>query len=588
MKKELVFLCCILSVCVMTVSSRGDLSRNSKCPLWFYYVPSTNSCQCLPYQTLISCDGKKAVFKGGYILTAQQNKTVSLSYPKTFRYITKLNWTQPGYHVLPDNISDLNDFMCRPLNRKGYLCSDCIDGFAPSVSMLQHPNQCYRCPNKWQGVIINLVTLFLPVTFFYLIMLVFQIRMTSAPMPCFIMYSQLIVHVTSHTWSGSFAGIGPLMLTETGELRTVTRVIFVVYGMFDLDFFSHALPPFCVSRHFKLYHRTILGYITAFYPILLIVITWICIKLHDRNFRVIVYLWRPFHRCFIRLRRGWDTTNDLIDVFATFFLLSYVKILIQFAHIVSLTKIFTYSLNGDYSYFNYTSNIDNTISISSVKYITGSLFAMLVSFIFNFLPLLLLVLYPFGKFRRILSKLHLDRLALMIFVERFHCCYKNGLDGRRDMRYFSGIYFFLVIALSIAPPIFYYTLSFDKWLIRGTIFLVTALLIALCQPYKITYMNVCDTLLLSHFAMICFMLLSGRAVKYFDTFIHIFILIPFVILVVVICFKCMLKVCNSFFIKSLGQCQLSRLAACQNADRNDSSCPPREPRMISVHSYGSI
>ena len=251
-------------------------------------VPSTNSCQCLPYQTLISCEGKKAVYKGGYILTAQQNKTVSLSYPKTFRFLTKLNWTQPGYYVLPDNISDLNDFMCRPLNRKGYLCSDCIDGFAPSVSMLQHPNQCYRCTNEWQGVIIYLITLFFPVTFFYLITLVFQVRITSAPMPCFVMYSQLVVYVTSHTWSKS---IGSLTLSEAGELRTVARVILVVYGMFDLDFFSHALPPFCVSRHLKLYHRTILGYITAFYPMLLIVTTWICIKLHDRNFRVIVCLW---------------------------------------------------------------------------------------------------------------------------------------------------------------------------------------------------------------------------------------------------------------------------------------------------------
>ena len=590
MKKELVFLCCILSVCVMTVSSRGDhsfnsLQHNNKCPLWFYYVPSTNSCQCLPYKTLISCEGKKAIIKEStYTLTAQQNKTFSLSYPKTDRFITKLNWTQPRYYILPENISDLNAFMCRPLNRKGYLCSDCIDGFAPSISMLQHPNQCYRCTNKWQGVILYLITLFFPVTFVYLITLVFQVRITSAPMPCFVMYSQLVVYVTSHTWSKS---IGPLMLSETGELRTVARVILVVYGMFDLDFFTHALPPFCVSHHLKLYDRALLGYITAFYPILLIVLTWICIQLHDRNFRVIVYLWRPFHRCFIRLRRGWDTTNDLIDVFATFFILSYVKILNQFA-LVSPTKIFTYSLNGDYSYFNYTSDIDNTISIFSVKYITGSLFAMLVSFIFNFLPLLLLVLYPFGKFRRILSKLRLDRLALMIFVERFHCCYRNGLDGRRDMRYFSGIYFFLVIAISIAPQLLFYTLSFDRWLIKGAIFLVTALLIALCQPYKITYMNVCDTLLLSHYSMFCFTLISGGGVKYFDTFIHIFILIPFAILVVVICFKCILKACNSFFIKSLGQYQLSRLAAaCQNADRNDPSCPSREPR-ISVHSYGSI
>ena len=56
---------------------------------------------------------------------------------------------------------------------------------------------------------------------------------------------------------------------------------------------SNVVPPFCVSSNLSLYHRAILGYITAFYPMLLIVVTWICIELHDRNFRVIVYLWRP-------------------------------------------------------------------------------------------------------------------------------------------------------------------------------------------------------------------------------------------------------------------------------------------------------
>ena len=33
---------------------------------------------------------------------------------------------------LPTNISHLNDFMC-PLNHKGLLCRDCLDGFGPAV-----------------------------------------------------------------------------------------------------------------------------------------------------------------------------------------------------------------------------------------------------------------------------------------------------------------------------------------------------------------------------------------------------------------------------------------------------------------------
>jgi len=32
------------------------------------------------------------------------------------------------YLELPTNISHLNDFICDPLNRKGLLCRDCLDG----------------------------------------------------------------------------------------------------------------------------------------------------------------------------------------------------------------------------------------------------------------------------------------------------------------------------------------------------------------------------------------------------------------------------------------------------------------------------
>ena len=224
----------------------------------------------------------------------------------------------------------LNDFMCGPMNRIGsYLCSDCINGFGPSMSMVEHPYDCYRCRDNWHGVILYLVIVLVPVTLFYLIILFFQISFTSAPLPCFIMYSQLTSIVFTHPWGDSYEEIIQIMFTEAGDLRAVTKVILVFYGIFNLDFITHAVPAFCISSNLSLYHRAILGYITALYPMLLILITWICIELHDRNFRVMVYLWRPFHRCFVRLRRGYDIKNDLIEIFANFFLLSFVKIMYQ-------------------------------------------------------------------------------------------------------------------------------------------------------------------------------------------------------------------------------------------------------------------
>ena len=68
-------------------------------------------------------------------------------------------------------------------------------------------------------------------------------------------------------------------------------------------------------------------YIIAVYPLALIVIMYLFIKLHDHNFRPVVWLWKPFHFCTARFRRQLDISRSLVDAYATFFLLSYVKIL---------------------------------------------------------------------------------------------------------------------------------------------------------------------------------------------------------------------------------------------------------------------
>ena len=341
------------------------------------------------------------------------------------------------------------------------------------------------------------------------------------------------------------------------------------------------MPPFCISSKLTLYHRAILGYITAFYPMLLILVTWICIELHDRNFRVIVFLWRPFHRCFVRLRRGWDTKNDLIDVFATFILLSYLRILYQTIIMTSTNNIFTYSLSGDYSYVNFASELDNSIRITSATFIFGAIFASLISLMFNVVPLLLLVLYPFKIFKKVLSKLRLDKICLMIFMEKFHFCSRDGLDGRRDMRSFSGIYFLLSIANVLGPELLHYAFLFDFWFIRGAFFMCAAVFISLCRPYKKMYMNICDTLLLSHLAMICF-ILSQATIKYYVPFMHTLILLPFAVFVFVLFVRFVYKIrishplCLSFL-------------NCLKADRNYPSFLPRQPRSNqSLRSYGAI
>ena len=49
------------------------------------------------------------------------------------------------YITLPSiyNISELNEYMCRPLNRRGPLCNEYIDGFGLSATSI--PFTCTNC-----------------------------------------------------------------------------------------------------------------------------------------------------------------------------------------------------------------------------------------------------------------------------------------------------------------------------------------------------------------------------------------------------------------------------------------------------------
>ena len=175
----------------------------------------------------------------------------------------------------------------------------------------------------------------MPVAIFCFVILVFRVRLTSAPMTCFIMYSQLMAYV---------------MRTEKNEFETLKMqayhihtqaLVEALYGISNLEFFRYAIPLFCVNNKLKIIHIQLLGYVSALYLLCLIVVTWICIELHDRNFKPLVYLWRPFPRSCVQLRREWNTTYDITAVFASFFLLSYGKLMYQSLQLLSFNYLWS-------------------------------------------------------------------------------------------------------------------------------------------------------------------------------------------------------------------------------------------------------
>lgn len=75
-----------------------------------------------------------------------------------------------GYITLLGNVSELNEYMCGPMNGKGLVCSKCIKGFGPSIISLGYI--CHKC--VWYGIPFYLFVEFVLVTVFMSLLFCFR------------------------------------------------------------------------------------------------------------------------------------------------------------------------------------------------------------------------------------------------------------------------------------------------------------------------------------------------------------------------------------------------------------------------------
>ncbi len=488
---------------VVQMQQKSQLHHHD-CLLWFYFNSETAVCQCFSYYG-VSCFGQNATLQLGFCATYDAEAgLVALSHCPYFQsHHYKLFQSQ--YILLPQNISLLNDHMCKPMNRDGMVCGKCMDGYGPTGIPVGVQMPCAECTNTLYGVMLYLLIEFVPITALYFLLLMFRISVTSAPMTCFIMYSQLTVMAFDRIYAGGDICISPELLSLSPRSELLLNLILSLLDVWNLRFFHYFVPPFCISSYLKPIHITVLGYVSAFYPICLVFITWFCIELHGHNCRPLVLLWRPFHRCFVRIRRGWDTNRDIIDVFASFFLLSFSRLMYQGLLLMTPQAVYTYLITGEFVREEFMLSIDLGIKFASTQHLIFAVPSIFVFLIFCVLPTILLIIYPFKVIRRCLARCKLDTIALKIFVEKYQGCYKDALDGGRDMRSLSGLYFFvrvLVIVVYGVSNILQWSNN-DPWLPRSILVLITCLIVSLLRPYKKTYMNVLDILLLTHLAIAC-------------------------------------------------------------------------------------
>ena len=125
-------------------------------------------------------------------------------------------------------------------------------------------------------------------------------------------------------------------------------------------------------------------------------------------------------------------------MFATTFLLTNVKF--QSVSFDLLTPVVVYHLNAT---GNWTYSIrlfyDPTVPYFGSRHLPYAIVGVIIVLLFAILPVLLLVLYPFRCFQKLLNQFPFRWYILHTFVDLFYGSYKDGTQpGTRDYRWFHS------------------------------------------------------------------------------------------------------------------------------------------------------
>ena len=488
---------------------------NSLCPPWYVFNTSNNSCQCAQLPELngaVICADEGTLLQIGYCMTyhtdEQQQVYGTRMAQCPYLDIKSYNITHTMHILLPHNKTELTKYTCGPMNRKGTACRYCIPGFGPSLTSIGY--KCHNCTDVRYGVPLYLVVEFLPLTVFCLIILTFQVSLTTPFMTCFIMCSQFILYDLLTKFPER-----DLIILQTNSSKLI-RAAIALHGVWNLDLIKYILPPFCVSNRLHPLHIIFLNYASAIYPLLLILMSYLAVELHGRNVRLLVYLWRPFHKCCVRLRREWNAKNDIIDTFATFFLLAYSKFMYQSFELLGCQ--YRYSPNVPRSKTEKVTLFDLDAYCFSRRHLPFAVFSIGFLLFFVVLPVLAILLYPVRVFRTLFSKRRLPSQlgsAIHFFAERFYSSYRDGLDGGRDMRCLSCLFFILMPVIMIHHLVYdiYHAVG-DSSLIEVILFFSASLLVALTRPYKDNVYTITNSFMLALLAFrSLFMCLYGYSLR---------------------------------------------------------------------------
>ena len=451
------------------------IASNESCPTWLY-LSEEGLCTCgSSLLNVILCNNvsQEVGIMNSFCLTSFD----SVQDPKR-AVVGRCLYAQnnqeyidgsAGLYIEVDrNLSRQDHQLCDYLNRRGRLCGSCKKNHF--ISAYSYDLKCHKCHIGWLGNVVVYVTVaYVPLTVFLLIVVVFHISVTSPRLNVTILLCQIYALP---------AGLLVLtQLTQNTQNSAFIQFFATIYGIWNLDFFRALVPPICLPLNTMQVFA--LDYLIAVYPLFLLVCFYALVAAHDRGYRLSERLWRPFLWCSARIRQQWNIRHSLIDAFASFIMLSFIKLVSTSGSFIVGTRIF--DIHGaQIGYFMY---YDATVEFMGREHLPYFIIAVTVLLTAILFPLLLL-LYPMKLFQVFLNKCHLNSPGLRMLVECFQGYYRDKTDGGWECRYFAVVY----PSLRIVGAIMYALTPSNVLFPMVTLVLTGAILITLfVRPYKEQY-----------------------------------------------------------------------------------------------------
>ena len=175
----------LLALCFVHVLA----DETSKCLNWYYRPPGSNHCKC--GQSLsggVMCSEGEVYLRVDYTMTRDKDTNKTIVALGVYGYDNYTTIKDRVYTLVPNVSQDLNEAICLPNNRDGFLCEDCIDGFGPTA----YSPKCENCTKRStaERVALFLTLKLLPITVMFFVLVIFRINFTQGPILGYIIYCQ--------------------------------------------------------------------------------------------------------------------------------------------------------------------------------------------------------------------------------------------------------------------------------------------------------------------------------------------------------------------------------------------------------------